>query len=171
MLVERRFDMPSRYVTQRLQAILETLWAGHKGSFDLADASIGRERELFINMVLGNIISQPFRIGSGVIVDRHDCLTGQLDIVIEYANTLSFPSIYPHSERLYLAESICAVIEVKSSLPHQWADAVKTAKKIYALTREAGALKPIGFIPPSNSSIRYRLSRVGWYRNHPTKTR
>src|SRR5437762_632727 len=100
--------MPSKIVASRLSSIVATLMAAHRGSADISPVTKGRERELFINMTLGNIINQPFRIGSGEIVDHADNTSGHVDVVIEYANTLSFASVYPHSERLYLAESICA---------------------------------------------------------------
>jgi len=40
------------------------------------------------------------------------------------------------SERLYLAESVCAAIEVKSDLYKQWGEAQETARKIKLLSRD-----------------------------------
>ncbi len=153
--------MPSKIVQSRLQSIVDTLLAAHRGGADVSRASKGRERELFINMVLGNIISQPFRIGSGEIVDQSDNLSGQVDIAIEYANTLSFPSVYPHSERLYLAESICAVIEVKSDLSSQWLEARQKAEKIFALSRRVGAVAYTGSRPPDKIPV-FVVGYDGW---------
>jgi hypothetical protein len=113
--------MASQIVLRRLRASLEALKAGHSGDVDVSSASIGLDRELFINLVLSNIISVPFRLGTGDIVDHDDKLSRQSDIVIEYANTLSFPNIYPSAARLYLADSVCAVVEVKSTISQQWA--------------------------------------------------
>ena len=153
--------MPSRIVLGRLKSIVETLLAAHRGGADVSPASKGREREVFINMVLGNIISQPFRIGSGEIVDQNDQLSGQVDIVIEYTNTLSFPSVYPHSERLYLAESICAVVEVKSNVAAQWAEARQKAEKINALSRKVGVTAYTGFRPPDKIPV-FVVGYDGW---------
>jgi hypothetical protein len=153
--------MPSEIVGSRLRSILDVLNAGHRGGAGMANASIGRERELFINMVLGNIISQPFRIGSGEIVDRNDVLSGQTDIVIEYANTLSFPSIYPHSERLYLAESVCAVVEVKSNISVQWSEVVRKAGAVAGLVRHTGATFHQGSPPPEKIPV-FAVGYAGW---------
>jgi hypothetical protein len=44
-------------------------------------------------------------------------------------------------ERLYLAESVAKVIEVKSILDDQWDDGVRTAESIEKLTRPTGCKK------------------------------
>jgi len=95
---------------------------------------MGRDRELFINLVLSNIISVPLRLGTGDIVDPDDNLARQSDVVIEYSNTLSFPNIYPSAARLYLAESVCAVIEVKSTISVQWKSVLESATQLNKLT-------------------------------------
>jgi hypothetical protein len=154
--------MVSKIVRDRIVSIIDVLRAAHAGSHDVASPSKGRERELFINMVLGNIISQPFRIGSGEIVDRNDNKSGQVDVVIEYANTLSFPSIYPHSERLYLAESICAVVEVKSNLASQWSEAVAKAQSIFGLDRKPGATVVVDRKPPPKKIPVFVVGYQGW---------
>jgi uncharacterized protein DUF6602 len=153
--------MASKIVRDRIVSIVDVLRAAHAGSRDISSSSKGRERELFINMVLGNIISQPFRVGSGDIVDRNDNKSGQVDVVIEYSNTLSFPSIYPHSERLYLAESICAVVEVKSNLATQWIEAVKKAQSIFCLDRKPGVIGYVGGRPPNKIPV-FIVGYEGW---------
>jgi hypothetical protein len=154
--------MPSKIVRTRLEGMLDILRAAHQAGGGIANASIGRERELFIKNVLGNIISQPFRIGSGEIVDHDDNLAGQVDIVIEYANTLSFPIIEPNSERLYLAETVGAVVEVKSNLATQWQEVVSKAEAIAKLSRETGATEIVGRRPPPKAIPVFAVGYTGW---------
>ena len=119
--------MPSKVLLGRLEALRRALIAGHAGGTDVSSHSMGKDRELFINLVLSNIISVPFRTGTSEIVDANDTMSAQCDIVIEYMNTLSFPNIFPSSARLYLAESVCAVIEVKSTISEQWKEVIGSA--------------------------------------------
>jgi hypothetical protein len=59
-----------------------------------------------------------YRFGTGVITDVGGNLTGQVDIVMEFPLTASFP-MPAGKQRLYLAESVAAVIEVKSNLSQE----------------------------------------------------
>jgi len=154
--------MPSAIVANRLASIVNTLMAAHAGGADVSSASKGRDRELFLNLVLGNVISQPFRVGSGDIVDQSDNTSGQTDIVIEYANTLSFPSIYPHSERLYLAESVCAVVEIKSNVRDQAGGALAKAQKVHALNRNLGSVIQHGKHAPPEKIPLFVVGYRGW---------
>jgi Domain of unknown function (DUF6602) len=128
---------------------------------DVSTPTMGRDRELFINMVLSNIISVPFRLGTGDIVDRNDKKSRQADIVIEYANTLSFPSIYPHSARLYLAESVCATVEVKSTLSTRWPDIKDAATALQKLDRHVGEIASVGPPPPKKIPL-FVVGYTGW---------
>jgi hypothetical protein len=67
----------------------QVLLSAHKGGTGLASATLGTERESFINLVLHNVVLPPFRIGTGQITDHMERLSGQVDIVVEYANTMS----------------------------------------------------------------------------------
>jgi hypothetical protein len=122
---------------------------------------MGSDRELFINLVLSNIISVPFRVGTGDIVDRWDRMSRQADVVLEYANTLSFPNIFPSSARLYLAESVCAVIEVKSTISVQWQRVVTSAQALYQLERSTGVIAYTGDEPPSKIPF-FAVGYTGW---------
>jgi hypothetical protein len=154
------FDMPSHIMIRRLEALLGALNAGHSGGADVSSHSVGRDRELFINLVLSNIISVPFRIGTGDIVDAHDAMSPQCDIVIEYMNTLSFPNIFPSSARLYLAESVCAVIEVKSTISTQWPHVVPAAQTLHTLERDPGTTAV--FEPPPKKIPFFAVGYTGW---------
>ncbi len=122
---------------------------------------MGRDRELFINLVLSNIISVPFRLGTGDIVDPDDNLARQSDVVIEYSNTLSFPNIYPSAARLYLAESVCAVIEVKSTISVQWKSVLESATQLNKLTRSTGAVAFVGNHPTEKVPL-FAIGYTGW---------
>jgi hypothetical protein len=152
--------MVSKRVQNRLKAMVNALVAKHEGGGNLSSHLKGQERELFVKEVLENIISRPFRIGSGDIVDRNDISSGHVDVVIEFANTLSFP-LHTDSERLYLAESICAVIEIKSNLSDQWSEVEEKAHKLFRLERELGAEGFVGRAPPTKIPM-FVVGYEGW---------
>jgi hypothetical protein len=153
--------MPSQVVRKRLEGMLGVLRAGYQAGSGMANSTIGHERELFIKTVLGNVISQPFRLGSGEIVDKEDNLAGQIDVVIEYANTLSFPIIRSDAERLYLAETVGAVVEVKSNIAVQWQEVVTKAKMINKLSRRVGAIAVHGYAPQTKIPV-FAVGYTGW---------
>lgn len=161
--------MPNPHVQQRLQAIQAILTAAHKGGHDLSSATIGSERESFVNLVLGNVIAPPFRVGTGDITDHAGRSSGQVDVVIEYSNSISFPLLQGNAARLYLAESVCCVIEVKSDLSKQWKQVVPKAQKLSSLTREPGALIAAGS-PPSETIPLFVVGFTGW-KDSETATR
>ncbi|VVM99823.1 hypothetical protein PS659_03297 [Pseudomonas fluorescens] len=110
------------------------MMAGFDGSGELSSASKGHERELFVNTFLSQIFPPNYRFGCGDLIDGHTEKSGQVDIVIEYPNFMSFPYLMG-GPRLYLAEGVAATIEVKSNLPNQWEEALATAKKVKKLKR------------------------------------
>lgn len=125
--------MPQHF-RKRLAAIRKQLMAAHDGSAGLSTATIGRERELFINLFLKNVFPPHFRFGSGDLADSRGRRTGQLDIVIELPFFPSLPLVGIPEQRLYFVESVCAVIEVKSDLKRQWNEVKKTASSLGNLT-------------------------------------
>jgi len=122
--------MPNEHVRNRVEALQKLLIQAHGGGDCLSSASKGGERQDFIDLVLRNVIAPPFRFGSGDITDLSGATTGQLDIVIEYGGSISFSLIPGSNTRLYLAEGVCAVIEVKSDVEAQWGEVIKTAKRL-----------------------------------------
>jgi hypothetical protein len=60
----------------------------------------------------------------------------QLDIVIENSFSPSLPSIPASNARLFFAESIAAVIEVKSNIATQWTQVIHTAKQLAPLKKQ-----------------------------------
>jgi hypothetical protein len=126
--------MPNRHLIERLAAVQDTLLALYRGGKPMSSATKGREREYFIHEFLEQILPPVHRFGSGDIIDSHGHKTGQIDIVIEHPFLPSLPQLGGR-ERLYLAESVAAVIEVKSDLSSQWDEVEKTAREIRRLKR------------------------------------
>jgi hypothetical protein len=128
--------MSNIHVMSRLQALLDFFRAADAGGSTLSSAVKGAERELFIQYALSHIIAPPFRVGSGDVTDLSGQRSGQLDIVIEYGNSISFPMLYTmHTPRLYLAEGVCAVVEVKSNLAGQWNEVLDSHNRLKPIRR------------------------------------
>src|SRR5262249_51057451 len=105
----------------RLEGIGKILMAHHAAGLLLPDAAKGTEREALFRDFFGNVFPPPFRFGSGAVIDNSGRMSGQLDIVAEFPFFPSFPTPGA-SERLYLAESVAFVIDVKSDLSKDWND-------------------------------------------------
>ena len=153
--------MPNIHVMGRLQALLDLFRAADAGGKTLSSALKGAERELFIHYALSHIIAPPFRVGSGDITDLSGQRSGQLDIVIEYGNSISFPMVYTtHTPRLYLAEGVCAVIEIKSDLAAQWNEVLDSHSRLTPIRRTYADWISYGKIPEQipHFAVGYR----GW---------
>ena len=100
----------------------------------MSPASKGFERELFVSGLLSQVFPSHYRFASGDIVDRQGQSSGQVDIVLEYPSGFSFP-VYPDGPRLFLAESVACVIEVKSNLSSQWEQVLQKVSKVAELKR------------------------------------
>src|ERR1700674_4880270 len=105
----------------------------------MSSATKGVERQTFIDSFLREVFPTPFRFGSGDATDASGAKSGQLDVVIEYPFSPSLPIVGSAITRLYLAESIAAVVEVKSNVEQQWTEAVATANALRPITRTFGA--------------------------------
>jgi hypothetical protein len=104
----------------------------------MPSASKGTERETFAHDFLEAVFPAPFRFGSGAVTDSEGNLSGQIDIVIEHPFLPSFP-MPGGSERLYLAESVAAVLEIKSNLADQWDQVEGSVAKFRKIKRRWGA--------------------------------
>lgn len=152
--------MPNPHVTQRLSELLNLFRTVDAGGKTLSSASKGAEREFFIHHILSNVIAPPFRIGSGDITDVSGHRSGQSDIVIEYGNSISFPMLLPTSPRLYLAEGVCAVIEIKSDLSAQWDEVEQSRKALAPLQRDLSINFSIGEF--SKNIPHFAVGYRGW---------
>src|SRR5262245_28782154 len=124
--------MGNKYIQARLRATRKHLIVHYEAGTGMSSASKGREREAFIHFFLSQMLPSIPRFGCGDITDRNGQNTqeeegksGQLDIVIEYPFLPSLPSL--GMQRLYLAESVAAVIEVITNVYSQWGEVQKTA--------------------------------------------
>lgn len=119
---------------QRLNGIRDVLVAHHAAGAMLPSAAKGSEREVLVRDFLARVFPPSFRFGSGAVVDGSGAESGQLDVVVEFPFFPSFPT--PGAdERLYLAESVAFVIEVKSNLSKQWHQVEQTAERLRPLKR------------------------------------
>jgi len=122
-------------LANRVEAIFSSLDAVYQGGVGASSASKGAERELFVKHVLETVFPQHFRFASGDIIDSYRSQTGQVDVVLEHARGYSFP-LAQSGPRLFLAENVAAVIEVKSDLTNQWNEAIATGEKVAEIRRK-----------------------------------
>lgn len=122
-------ELTNELVARRLEGIRKALISFYKSARPVSSADVtcdecgnsfpvltsGDEREIFVSHFLRQLLPPHYRIGSGVITDAGGQLSTQLDIVVELPFTPSF-SFLTTSPRTYLADTVGAVIEVKSSL-------------------------------------------------------
>lgn len=157
------------HLETRLKAIQQTLMAQHAAGLGMPSATVGAERETFLREFLAKLYPSSFRFSSGAITDSAGHLSGQVDIAVEYPFLPSFPM--PASpERLLLAESVAAVIEVKSDLSKQWSEVQNTTRAIRPLRRKwrGGSFSSggeSGFFLDSETSV--PVFSVG-YKGHKT---
>jgi hypothetical protein len=130
--------MPNHHIAARLKGIQAILNGVHKAAGSLSSATKGHERAWFINAFLSEVLPNPFRFGTGDATDSEGRKSGQLDVVIEYPFMPTLPLAGPGSSRLYLAEGIAAVVEVKSDVENQWSQALETARQLAPLRRVFG---------------------------------
>ena len=118
---------------ERLLGIQASLMALHNAGSGLSSATRGSERENFLSEFLRKVFPSPFRFDTGDILDGKS-KSGQVDIVVEYPFLPSLPVIVG-GPRLYLAEGVAAVVEVKSDIANQWKQVGLTAEALKPLKR------------------------------------
>jgi hypothetical protein len=106
----------------------------------------------------------------GDATDAQGHRSGQLDVVIEYALSLSFPLMQPNAARLYLCEGICAVVEVKSDIAAQWNQYEATQAQLLPLRRNWGSGMYFG-ASPSDAVPIFAVGYEGWKTLEPAKER
>lgn len=121
----------------------------------------GVERQTFIDSFLSQVLPSHFRFGTGDATDRDGAKSGQLDVVVEYPFVPSLPIVGSEKTRLYLAEGISAVIEVKSDVGGQWSEVEHTARQLSALKRQYGS--GVSFGPRATPHIPFFVvGYTGW---------
>lgn len=159
----------NEYLRARLEGIRSALLAQHQGGQGLPNATVGTERETFLREFLSKVFPSPFRFTGGAITDSHGQITGQIDIAVEYPFLPSFP-MPASGERLLLAESVAAVIEVKSDLVGQWTQVQSTVRAIRPLKRNwkrSTSLRGGAIMMTGASETSIPVIAVG-YRGHTT---
>lgn len=154
--------MPNNHVLTRLSGIQNILMGIHQASTKLSAATSGEERQAFIESFLANVLPSVYRFGRGDCTDAAGRRSGQLDVVVEYPFSPSLPSVGDAPTRLYLAESVAAVIEVKSNVAAQWSQAQHTATQLAPLRRVFGATMQMGGFPPAEQIPLFVAGYTGW---------
>lgn len=122
-------------IEARMKAIQSVVMATYHAGVGLPANVAGREREIFIRSYLRELFPSTMRFSSGVITDFLGKTTGQLDIVVERPFAPSFPMPLGE-ERVFLADNVGAVIEVKSNVSKQWSEVASTTEKVSALAHQ-----------------------------------
>jgi hypothetical protein len=155
--------MTADALKDRLSGIQQMLLGALAAGDSLSNATKGREREVFVNGFLAEVLPPHFRFGSGDAIDSKGMRSGQLDIVVEYPFLPSLPLVMGRSPRLYLAEGIVAVIEVKSDLASQWNQVEETANKLRQLQRDYGYEGGVSIGPRATPRIPlFAVGYNGW---------
>jgi uncharacterized protein DUF6602 len=153
--------MPNAHVLQRLAGIQSILNGVHAASAGLSSATVGQQRAAFINDYLAEVLPPVYRFGSGDVTDVAGNKSGQLDIVVEYPFSPTLPLTGTQQPRLYLAEGVAAVIEVKSDLSAQWQQALHTATQLAPVQRSFAATMSFGPSPQTNIPL-FAVGYTGW---------
>lgn len=158
---ERSTDMPNKHILARIGGTQKTLVGAHEAGATMSNASKGSEREIFIDSFLSKVLPPIYRFGTGDATDNKGQKSGQLDVVIEHPFAPSLPDLGTGAVRLYLAESIAAVVEVKSDVCSQWSEVLKTAEGLNQIHRDFQTSMAIGS-PPSESVPLFAVGYNGW---------
>src|SRR5258708_5911835 len=128
----------NNHVLQRLAGIQQILAGVHSAGSTASMSTRGTEREAFIKEFLATVFPHSFRFGHGDVTDQQGNRSGQLDVVVEYPFLPSLPVTAGNGTRLYLAEGVAAVIEVKSDVSTQWREVLTTAGQLGPVRRKFG---------------------------------
>jgi len=153
--------MPNQHIVKRLAGIQQILNGVHQSGVSMSSASKGSERAAFIDNFLSQVLTPQFRFGDGDATDLNDQRSGQLDVVIEYPWVPSLPIVGSNKPRLYLAEGIASVIEVKSDIAAQWNEVLHTANNLAPLKRNYSSGITAG-APPLDRIPLFAVGYVGW---------
>ena len=131
--------MINPYILQRLKGLLSTINSNYESTIKSTSTGKGAGRANFVQLFLKETMPSNLRIStSGEITDDLGNLTGELDIVIENGALPSWPLIGTDTTRLFIPESVAAVIEVKSDLSNQWDQVIQTHSKVNNIKRDFG---------------------------------
>ena len=124
----------NEHLKVRVNGIFEMLVASYNAGIKMSSATKGLEREVFVKNLLSRVFPAHYRFASGDVIDYQGHHSGQLDIVLEFPQRFSLP-LLDGDPRLYIAEKVAAVIEVKSSLSNQWDEVTQKSKMLAEIQR------------------------------------
>jgi len=153
--------MANQHLTKRLTGLQSILNGVHAASAGMSASTKGGEREAIIDDFLGKVLPPIYRFGTGDATDKAGNRSGQLDVVIEYPFAPTIPTVGSGQTRLYLAEGVAAVVEVKSDLAAQWSEAERTAGLLSPVKRKFGFVSFTG-APPSEDIPLIAIGYTGW---------
>lgn len=148
-------------IATRLAGIRAMLMGAYRAGTIMSAASRGTERATFVDKFLCEVLTPQYRFGDGDATDVAGSRSGQLDVVVEYPWIPSLPVVGSNRPRLYLAEGIAAVIEVKSNIASQWEEVERTSKQLKKLERRYGSGMTSGFRPPKQIPL-FAVGYTGW---------
>jgi hypothetical protein len=149
------------HVFKRLEGLQTILRGVHQSSVGLSSATIGTERAAFIDEFLSKVLPPVYRFGTGDATDVAGHRSGQLDVVVEHPFSPSLPSVGAGPTRLYLAEGVAAVIEVKSNLANQWDQVLTSSAALAPLRKRFEATMSSGG-PPATTIPYFAVGYTGW---------
>lgn len=101
---------------QLFRARVFELWNLFSATGDLQhQGEKGGFREAFVKQLLESILPHHFGIGSGVVVDRYETQSPQIDIIIYDKRSLP-PFLERDGRGIYPVDSVLRVLEVKSTI-------------------------------------------------------
>ncbi|MDW3094715.1 MAG: DUF6602 domain-containing protein [Gammaproteobacteria bacterium] len=153
--------MRNNHIAQRLAGIQTILNGVYQANATMSSCTKGGEREAFIDEFLSKVLPPVYRFGTGEATDSSGNKSGQLDVVVEYPFSPTLPTVGNIQSRLYLAESVAAVIEVKSDISSQWEQACSTASQLAPLKRNFGTTMVMGMAPTLETPL-FIASYTGW---------
>ena len=153
--------MVNTHLVKRLEGIHTILKGVHQAGQPMSSASKGSEREAFVNQFLATTFPPPYRFGTGDATGTDSSRSGQLDVVMEYPFLPSLPLPVANA-RLYLAESIAAVVEIKSNLSSQLDEAVATSDKLSNVKRDFGSMMMTIGPRPTERIPMFLVGYTGW---------
>ena len=153
--------MAYQHLAQRLAGIQAVLKGVHSAGATLSSATRGSEHAAFIDEFLSKVLPPNCRFGDGDATDQDGRRSGQLDVVVEYPWIPSLPVLGATRPRLYLAEGIAAVIEVKSNVSDQWQEVLATAGQLGTLRRKYGSGFTAGWQPTQWVPL-FAAGYTGW---------
>lgn len=160
---------PNQHILSRTQAVTQKLMAAYQSEADLPSGPESRDREIFVSHFLKEVFPPIYRFGSGNITDIDGNRSGPLDVVVERPLSPSLPAAGGDEVRLYPAESVALVIEVKSDLRRQWDEVEQSLSALAPIHRQFHTLRSMSGWEPKTAVPVVAVGFSGWRTLHSVK--